>query len=123
MREARFWLLFMAAAVLMLVMLGLHMAMLHLEGILAMLGVQTGQVLEYSSVMSRAGSMLWMVFYIVFLAVALYHGLYGCRSILLEVAGGAGAARAITGLVVIVGLAALVFGGYVLIQSYSMGGI
>ncbi|KKM08735.1 hypothetical protein SY88_21695 [Clostridiales bacterium PH28_bin88] len=123
MRESQYWVLFIAAAVVMVVLLGVHMAMLHLEGILAMLGVEIGDVLEYSSVMTRAGSAFWTFFYIAFLAVALYHGLYGVRAILLEVTNGESAGRTVTGLVVVVGLAAFVYGTFILLQSFKMGGI
>lgn len=121
MRESHYWAFSLAVAVLMVVLLGVHMVMMHLESVLAMLGVEVGEVLNYGSVMTRAGSTFWAVFYIIFLAMALYHGLYGVRSILLEVSNGEGAERMINGFVVAVGLVAFVYGAYVLMQSFKMG--
>jgi succinate dehydrogenase / fumarate reductase membrane anchor subunit len=120
-RESHYWVLSLAAAVLMVVLLGIHMVMMHLESILAMFGLEVGEVRNYMSVMARAGSTFWTVFYLIFLAVALYHGLYGVRSILLEVSNRKGVERMINSFVVVVGLVAFVYGTYVLLQSFKMG--
>jgi len=123
MRESLLWASFMKAALLLVIMLGFHMVMMHMHALLGFFGLHLGDVLEYSSVMGRAASPLWTLYYIIFLAVALYHGLYGFRSILLETFPGSNAITIINSFVLIVGSIAFIYGTYILIQSYMLGGV
>lgn len=123
MRESLLWASFMKAAALLVIMLGFHMLMMHMHILLGFFGFHVGNILEYSSVMGRAGSPVWTLFYLVFLAVALYHGLYGLRSILLEIFAGKNALTLINSLVLVVGSIAFVYGAYIVIQSYMLGGV
>jgi succinate dehydrogenase / fumarate reductase membrane anchor subunit len=113
----------MKAAALLVILLGFHMLMMNLHFFLGLLGFNLKDVLDYSSVMERAGNPVWALYYIIFLAVALYHGLYGLRSILLETFHGKGAMVFINGLVLTIGSIAFLYGTYVVIMSYMLGGV
>lgn len=111
MRESRFWLLHLLSGAALAVLLGLHLAVMHLDGLLG-----DGEPISFASVAARGESAAWRVFYLVFLAVALYHGFYGLRGVLLE-AFREGAGRAITTALVLVGAAAFLFGSYVILAA------
>lgn len=120
MRETRFWLLQLITGLVLVVMLGLHMAVQHLDSILAFFGYAAGDPVAYAAVVQRAQATSWTVFYIVFLALALYHGLYGLRAILLELSLSPPAGRVLTGILTVVGIAAFGFGAYVTWQAYVL---
>lgn len=119
MREAHFWLLQLVTGLVLIVLLGLHMVVIHLETIFAFLGLGAGEALAYASVMERAASSSWTWFYIIFLALALYHGLYGLRTILLELTFSRTAGTVVTVILLIAGIAAFSFGTYVTWQAYA----
>lgn len=119
MRESFFWLLQPLTGLAMGFFLVVHMVLMHLDRILAFLGIEVGDVLLYESVMTRAGSTFWLVFYILFLAVALYHGLYGLRGIILEWLGRREFDRVTTGVIVAVGIVAFVYGAFVTVKSFT----
>lgn len=95
---------------------------MHLETLAAYLGIHNSDPLGYAAVMARGKSLAWVVTYLALLLLALYHGLYGLRSIVLEAAGYR-QDRAITWTIIGLGLVAFTVGSYVVIRSYTMGGI
>ncbi|WP_338825790.1 hypothetical protein MTBGP_20650 [Moorella thermoacetica] len=116
MRESRMWLLFILSGVLLFFFLGLHLVYMHLDRIMAFLGISTGDVLAFSTVARRGASLNWLLFYLALLVLALYHGLYGLRSILLEISN---REKIINTCLLVAGLLALAVGAYVLIKSYT----
>lgn len=119
MREAHFWLLQLVTGVVLIALLGLHMIAIHLETILGFFGLGAGEALAYASVMERAASSSWTWFYIIFLALALYHGLYGLRTIILELSLSRTAGTVVTVLLLAIGIIAFSFGTYVTWQAYA----
>lgn len=81
MRESTLWLMHLAAGAVMLFVLGIHFGVMHLGGLL---GYAPGEVLTFTSVSERSGQMFYVVVYMLLLVAALYHGLYGLRSIVFE---------------------------------------
>ncbi len=112
MRESRYWILFLASGVLMLFLLGIHLFLMHFS---AMTGAS--DPLQYSAVIARSNSLTWKITYMVLLILALYHSLYGLRSIVLEVVNHPVGERVLSWLIVCVGVAALVYGGYAIILA------
>jgi succinate dehydrogenase hydrophobic anchor subunit len=108
MRDRTLWTWHIGAGLVILVLLGLHMAIMHLDATLGIFGVEGTHPVEWESVAARAGSLFFTVTYVLLLGAALYHGLYGFRNILLELNPGAGLRR-----VVNVGLAAVGAGLFV----------
>ncbi len=84
MRETRFWTWHLIAGVVILVFLGLHMLIMHLDGLVHFMNLRGAEPIEWENIMHRAQLPFFMVTYIVLLGAALYHGLYGTRILLLE---------------------------------------
>ena len=121
MRESKLWSMFLFAGLGMVILLGIHMFAQHMGTFLSIFGIQIGDPLAYENVIGRASSLGWTVFYIVLLAFALYHGLYGLRSIFIEVVPSAG--NVISSVLILVGIVAFIFGVYVTWTSYALGGV
>ena len=84
MRETKYWTWHMAAGVVILFLLGLHMLIMHLGGLLPLFAPHGGEAISRENSVFRDGRLFFTVTYILLLGVALYHGLYGLRTILLE---------------------------------------
>jgi succinate dehydrogenase hydrophobic anchor subunit len=82
MRESRLWILSLASSGLVGLLLVLHFALMHFAPVFY--GQTIEQARSFSEMLARGRDALQMVVYILFLAFALYHGLYGLRGILLE---------------------------------------
>ena len=94
MRDRTLWTWHIGAGVVILVFLGLHMAIMHLNATLGIFDVPGGEAVDWANVVARMKSLFFTVTYVVLLGAALYHGLYGLRNILLELNPGAGRATA-----------------------------
>ena len=110
MRDRTLWTWHIAAGVVILVLLGLHMAIMHLDQSLGIFGVEGAEPIEWESVAARAGSLFFTVTYVLLLGAALYHGFYGLRNILLELGPGAGLRRVISVGLAVLGLGLFAFG-------------
>jgi succinate dehydrogenase hydrophobic anchor subunit len=105
MRETKYWTWHMAAGVVILILLGLHMLIMHLGG-LTHLFVQNPAQPAISKVnsLARDGNPFFTVTYILLLGAALYHGLYGLRTILFELTLKPAVEKAVSALLLILGL-------------------
>ena len=110
MRETKFWTWHILAGVIILLLLGLHMITMHLDGILGWFNPAGGDSIEWSNVLARAKMTLMAAVYTVLLAAALYHGLYGFRTILFELGLKTGAQKFINVVFWIFGTALFVYG-------------
>ncbi|MFH1068221.1 MAG: hypothetical protein V1794_01255 [Candidatus Glassbacteria bacterium] len=112
MRESTLWLFHLLAGAVMLVVLGVHFGVMHL-------GEAHEQVLTFTSVSARSGMSFYLVVYLVLLAAALYHGLYGFRSIVFELSFvGPGARKTINVLLVLGGWVFFFYGAYAIIAGF-----
>jgi succinate dehydrogenase / fumarate reductase membrane anchor subunit len=93
-----------------LVLLGLHMTIMHLDEIVRVFNSAPGEPISWANVVVRGKSVFFLVNYVLLLGAALFHGLYGLRNILFELNPAAGLRKAVNGLFVVVGLALFVFG-------------
>jgi succinate dehydrogenase / fumarate reductase membrane anchor subunit len=85
MRETKYWTWHMAAGLVILVLLGLHMLVMHLGGITHLFAQDAGQTaISQTNSLARDANPFFTVTYIILLGVGLYHGLYGLRTILFE---------------------------------------
>ena len=110
MRDRTLWTWHIGAGVVILVLLGLHMVIMHLNNTLGIFGTSDADPTGWASVAARARSLFFTVTYVLLLGAALYHGFYGLRNILLELNPGAGLRRAINAGLSVLGLALFVFG-------------
>ena len=125
MRDRSLWTWHVGAGVVILVLLGLHMAIMHLDQTLGLFGTPGAEPIEWESVAARAGSAFFTVTYVLLLGAALYHGLYGLRNILLELNPGAGLRRVINVGLSVLGLALFAFGTWAALAApgaAAMGG-
>jgi succinate dehydrogenase / fumarate reductase membrane anchor subunit len=110
MRDRTFWTFHLSAGGLVLILLGIHMTIMHLNATLGFFGAGSADPTEWASVAARAGSVFFTVTYVLLLGAALYHGFYGLRNILIELDPGPGLRRAIDVGLTVVGLALFAFG-------------
>ncbi|MEO0145131.1 MAG: hypothetical protein ABIL49_07775 [candidate division WOR-3 bacterium] len=75
MREGKLWFLHILSGALLVVLLGGHMYYMHLSGT---------DPLSVENTFKRAKDIFFPISYTLFVALALFHGLYGLRGILLE---------------------------------------
>jgi succinate dehydrogenase hydrophobic anchor subunit len=126
MRDRTLWTWHIGAGVVILVLLGLHMAIMHLNNTLGIFGTAGTEPTDWESVAARAQSLFFTVTYVLLLGAALYHGFYGLRNILLELNPGAGLRRVVNVGLSMVGFALFVFGTWAALAApgatMAMGG-
>ena len=125
MRDRTLWTWHIGAGVVILVLLGLHMAIMHLDQTLGIFGTPGAEPVEWDSVAARAGSLFFTITYVLLLGAALYHGLYGFRNILMELNPGRTLRQVINVGLTLVGAALFVFGTWAALAApgaATMGG-
>ena len=106
MRDQRLWTWHIGAGAVILVLLGLHMTVMHLDAVVRVFSPQPGEPIGWANVMERGKSAFFLVTYVLLLGTALFHGFYGLRNILFELNPGAQTKKVLNGL--------LLTGGFVL---------
>ena len=119
MSGTKYWTWHMAAAVVILVLLGLHMLVMHLGGTTHLFAPNGGDSVSVKNVLSRDSHLFFTVTYILLLAVGLYHGLYGLRTILFELTLKPAAETAVTVVLVILGFGLFGLGTWAAIAAHS----
>jgi succinate dehydrogenase / fumarate reductase membrane anchor subunit len=110
MREQRLWAWHLGAGAVILVLLGLHMTVMHLDEIVRVCNPAPGKPVDWANVVARGKSLFFLVSYVILLGAALFHGFYGLRNILFELHPGTGVKKALNGLLVVAGLVLFVVG-------------
>jgi succinate dehydrogenase / fumarate reductase membrane anchor subunit len=119
MSETPRWTWHMLAGVLIFFLLGLHMLTMHLDDIVGWFNPVEGKSsVHWDNVAARAGLISYTVIYIALLGAALYHGLYGLRTILFELGPGRGVRRTVNFLLLAVGLGLFAIGTWAAIAAY-----
>jgi len=120
MRETKYWTWHMAAGVVILFLLGLHMLIMHTGGITQMFAPHGGEAISRENSLFRDGKPFFSVTYILLLAVALYHGLYGLRTILFELTLKPAAEKAVSFVLLVAGLALFGLGAWAAIAARAL---
>jgi succinate dehydrogenase / fumarate reductase membrane anchor subunit len=110
MNKSGSWILFIIAAIVLIFLLGLHMIIIHLDGIFGIFNPAGGSALDWGNVIQRSHSNFFMVTYIILLAAALYHGFYGLRTIIFELGPRKQVEQAWTIFIWIVGIVLFIIG-------------
>lgn len=110
MRETKYWAWHIFTGIIILILLGIHMITVHLDAILGWFNPAGGEAVDWDNVMARGRMVIYAVLYIILLAAALYHGLYGFRTILFELGLKPGAQKFINILFVVVGICLFALG-------------
>jgi succinate dehydrogenase / fumarate reductase membrane anchor subunit len=119
-RDQGLWTWHLGAGVVILVLLGLHMTIMHLDEIVRVFNAAPGEPIGWANVIARGKSAFFLVNYVLLLAAALFHGLYGLRNILFELNPAAGVKKALNGLFVVAGLALFAFGTWAAWAGYTV---
>lgn len=121
MKDQGLWTWHVAAGVVILVFLGLHMGVMHLEAVLGLpFSPAGGHPIDWGNVVARAKSAFFAVTYVILLGAALFHGLYGARNILFELGPRAALKRAVNGVFFVGGLALFVLGAWAAWATYVL---
>ncbi len=123
MRESRLWFWHILSAVIILVLLGVHMGIMHLGEILSAIGIGSGHAVESEAVFHRSTQSIFMVTYILLLGAALFHGLYGLRSMLFELSLSRALEKAIGLLCAVAGVGLFIYGSYAAVRVFQMKGV
>jgi succinate dehydrogenase / fumarate reductase membrane anchor subunit len=125
MRDRTLWTWHIGAGLVILVLLGIHMTIMHLNATLGFVGLGTEEPTAWASVAARASSAFFTITYVLLLGAALYHGFYGFRNILMEL-NPAKALRTLIDLgLTAIGLALFAFGTWAALAApgaATMGG-
>ena len=120
MRETKFWTWHMAAGVAILFLLGLHMIIMHIGGITHLFAPFGGEAVSKANSLFRDGRMFFTVSYILLLGVALYHGLYGLRTILFELTLNRVTEKVISAVLLVLGLGLFGLGTWAAITVHAI---
>jgi succinate dehydrogenase/fumarate reductase cytochrome b subunit len=120
MRETKYWTWHMAAGVVILFLLGLHMLTMHLGGTTHLFAPHGGEAISKANSLFRDGRLFFTVTYILLLGVALYHGLYGLRTILFELTLKPIVEEAITFVLLVVGIGLMGLGTWAAIATHAI---
>ncbi|MBN2431187.1 MAG: hypothetical protein JXQ27_06910 [Acidobacteria bacterium] len=119
MRESKLWFMHILAGGLLIVFLGFHSIIMHYDTVLGYLGLSSGDALDFnSSVLPRMKSVAHTTIYLILLVIGLYHGLYGLRSMIYELAIPRGAKKAAGVFLLLVGLAVGAWGVYTILAGH-----
>jgi succinate dehydrogenase hydrophobic anchor subunit len=121
MGETKLWTWHLIAGVVILVLLGLHMLTMHVGQLTGLFVVN--RAVEPSAPinsMARDSQIGFSIGYVLLLGVALYHGLYGLRNILLELTLPEAAEKVVTALLVVIGLGLFSLGTWAAIASHAV---
>ena len=112
MRDQALWTWHVLAGLVIVVLLGLHMTIMHLDVSVGVFNPADPHPIEWGNVVARARQGFFLVSYVVLLGAALFHGLYGLRNILFELGLGTGAKKGVSALLTVGGVALFVFGAW-----------
>ena len=122
MRETKYWTWHMAAGVIILFLLGLHMLIMHTGGITHWFSPSGGESISRENSLARDGQLFFTTTYIILLGLALYHGLYGLRTILFELTLKPAAEKTISVALLLLGLGLFGLGTWAAIVVHAIAG-
>jgi succinate dehydrogenase / fumarate reductase membrane anchor subunit len=112
------WTWHLLAGAALAFLLGMHMFIMHLDDVFKFAGGDAGKAVSFTAVVERGKQISFMVSYVLLLAAALYHGLYGLRTVIFELTLAPRTEKAITRLFVAIGVALFVYGAVVAVAAY-----
>jgi succinate dehydrogenase / fumarate reductase membrane anchor subunit len=120
MRETKYWTWHMAAGVAIFFLLGLHMLIMHMGGITHLFASHGGEAISKENSLSRDSALFFTITYILLLGTALYHGLYGLRTMVFELTLKPAAEKAVSLGLLIVGLGMFGLGAWAAIAAHAI---
>lgn len=122
MRETRLWSLHLLAIPVIIILLGLHFAVMHYSPVFY--GTSIEEARTFEAMIARGKDVTQFVLYILLLIAGLYHGLYGLRGILRELPLTPALTKLVDVGILLVGFGVFALGVYVTwwTFSYPVGG-
>jgi succinate dehydrogenase / fumarate reductase membrane anchor subunit len=120
MRETKYWTWHMAAGVAILFLLGLHMLIMHVGGVTHLFAPHGGEAISRENSLYRDSAWFFTSTYVLLLGAALYHGLYGLRTIVFELTLKPAAEKAVSLGLLIVGLGMFGLGAWAAIAAHAI---
>jgi succinate dehydrogenase / fumarate reductase membrane anchor subunit len=122
MRDQKLWTWHLAAGVVILFLLGVHMTVMHLNVTVPLKGLNPagGHPIDWGNVVARGRSAAFMFSYILLLGAALFHGLYGLRNMLFELDPARWLKRTISAILLVGGIGLFVVGTWAAITGSSL---
>jgi succinate dehydrogenase / fumarate reductase membrane anchor subunit len=120
MHETKFWTWHMAAGAVIALLLGQHMIIMHIGGITHLFAPFGGEAVSKANSLFRDGRLFFTVSYILLLGVALYHGLYGLRTILFELTLSRVTEKVISAVLLVLGLGLFGLGTWAAITVHAI---
>ena len=120
MRERGRWFWHIAAGLVVLPLLALHMAIMHLDQTLGLLNPAGGHPIDWANGVARGQRLFFTITYPILLGAALYHGLYGFRTILFELQPAGWLKRTISAALLVVGVALFAIGLWAALTAHSV---
>lgn len=119
MRDQKLWTWHLAAGVVVLLLLGLHMGIMHLDALLGIFNPEGGHPIDWGNVAARGQSLFFMVTYVLLLGAALFHGFYGLRNILFELNPALPLRKPLRWVLILVGFGLFVLGTWAAWASFQ----
>jgi len=110
MKETAYWTWFIISGIALFCLVGLHMVIMHLDGLFGLYNPAGLSSVAWENVKFRSTSLLFTVTYIIMLGAALYHGCYGLRTIIFELGPKKSFQRPLTIFFWITGICLFMFG-------------
>lgn len=120
MRDQGLWTWHIGAGIVILVFLGLHMGIMHLDAALGLFNPAGGHPIDWANVVARARSTFFMITYVVLLGAALFHGLYGFRNIVFELNPSVGLKSVLSWVLLIAGVGLFLVGTWAAWASFQL---
>jgi len=120
MNGTRSWTWHMAAGVALVFLLGLHMLIMHMGAAGHWFAPYGTDPDSLQNSLFRDGRLFFTVTYVLLLGVALFHGLYGLRTILFELTVKPAVEKALTIVLLLVGLGLLGLGAWAAVAAHGI---
>ena len=117
MRETRLWSWHLLVIPIIIILLGLHFAVMHYSPVFYGMSVEESR--NFETMIERGKSVAQLVLYILLLAATLYHGLYGLRGIIRELPMSPAIGKIVDMSIIGLGLFIFAFGTYVTWWTFS----
>ena len=120
MNGTKYWTWHMTAGVVILFLLGLHMLIMHMAATGHWFAPYGAEADSLKNSLFRDGKLFFTVTYVLLLGVALYHGLYGLRTMLFELTLRPAVEKTITVVLLVVGLGLFGLGTWAAVAAHSI---